>query len=482
MNKLRSLIAVLVLLIAVGSFTACKKEFDAPPGPGDLDIVANTTIEGLKAYHTIPGAYDLINDDVIITGIIVANDKSGNFYKQLFIQDSTGAIQVQIEGFSLYVSYPVGRRVYLKCKGLTLSDANSNMVLGVKATVGGLPSLEGIPGQTLNQYLFGGSLDNPVEPIPVTISQLGTALNDRYINALVKLEDYEFVSADTSKTYSDTSAYKSTQNRLISLGCGNSLSTVVRTSAYSNFAGLRLPKGNGSITAIYTIFKSSPSSSTTTKQLIIRDTADIQFNNPRCGAPPVGTVTLLNEDFESQTANTSFPYVPVTIANWTNLAEVGTRSWDARIFSSNKYAYMSAFGTNAPDIKNWLVTKGINMDATANETLTFDTKQDFILTVAPGGTNVESDLKVLVSNNYTGTGNPWAAGVNWTDITSQATLSPGSTTSNFPSSFTPSGSINLSSYTGTIYIAFKYEGADPSGTATDKTSAWEIDNVRVLGL
>jgi hypothetical protein len=129
-----------------------------------------------------------------------------------------------------------------------------------------------------------------------------------------------------------------------------------------------------------------------------------------------------------------------------------------------------------------LVTKGINMDATANETLTFDTKQDFILTVAPGGTNVESDLKILVSSNYTGTGNPWAAGVTWTDITAQATLSPGSTTSNFPSSFTPSGSINLSSYTGTIYIAFKYEGADPSGTATDRTSAWEVDNVRVLGL
>ena len=143
---------------------------------------------------------------------------------------------------------------------------------------------------------------------------------------------------------------------------------------------------------------------------------------------------------------------------------------------------MSAFGTNLPDVKTWLVTKGINLDATTAETLTFETKQDFLLTTAPGGTNVASALKVLVSTNFTGTGNPWAAGVTWTDITTQATLSPGSTTSNFPSSYTASGSIDLSSYTGTVYIAFRYEGADPSGTATDKTSAWEIDNVRILGL
>jgi hypothetical protein len=43
----------------------------------------------------------------------------------------------------------------------------------------------------------------------------------------------------------------------------------------------------------------------------------------------------------------------------------------------------------------------------------------------------------------------------------------------------------LSSYSGTVYIAFRYEGTDAVSTTTvagDKTSAWEVDNVRVLGL
>jgi hypothetical protein len=464
------------------SISACKKTFDAPPAPGDVNIVANTSIEALKTYHTIPGVYDLITEDVIISGIVTANDKSGNFYKQLFIQDTTGAIQILVDANSIYTSYPIGRRVFIKCKGLTLTDSYSNMVLGYKAIVDNLPSIEGIPGATVNNYIVGGSLNNPIEPLTVTIADLGVSLNNKYINALVKLEDYEFITADTSKTYSDTSSYKSTANRLVSKGCGNSLTLTVRTSGYANFAGTHVPTGNGSLTAIYTIYRSSPTSSTTTKQMIIRDPSDVQFTNGRCGAPPPGTVVLLNEDFETQTANTAFPYVPITIAGWTNLPEAFTRTFDARIFSNNKYAYLSGFGTNAAAVTTWLVTKGLNLNATTQETLSFETKQDFYLTTAPGGTPVPSALKVLISSNFTGTGNPWAAGVNWTDITSLTTLSPGSTTSNYPSAYTPSGAIDLSSYTGTVYIAFRYEGSDPAGTATDKTSAWEIDNIKVFGL
>ena len=468
------------MLLAL-TFSACKKTFDAPPGPGDVNIVANTSIEALKTYHTIPGVYDLINEDVIISGIVTANDQSGSFYKQLFIQDSTGAMQILVDANSLYASYPVGRRIYVKCKGLTLTDSYSNMVLGYKAVVDGLPSIEGIPGAMVSSYIVGGSLNNTVTPLTVVSSDLGTAMNNKYINALVKLENYEFISADTLKTYSDTSAYKATSNRLISLGCGNALTLTVRTSGYANFAGIPIPTGNGSISAIYTIYKSSPTSTTTTKQMLLRDNEDVQFTNGRCGAPPPGTIVLLNEDFETQTANTAAPYVPITINGWVNQPESFTRTFDARIFSNNKYAYLSAFGSNAPAVTTWLVTKGMNMNATTTETLTFDTKQDFYLTVAPGGTPVPSALRVFISNNYSGSGNPWAAGVTWTELTSQATLSPGSTTSNYPSSYTNSGNIDLSSYTGTCYIAFRYEGADLTGTTTDRTSAWEIDNVKVFG-
>ncbi len=469
MNKIQQLISAVILIAVLSTFSACKKTFDAPPAPGDVNIVANTSIQNLKSYHTIPGQYDLITTDVIISGVIVANDKSGNIYKQLFIQDNTGAIQLLVDAYSLYASYPVGRKVYVKCKGLTITDSYSNMVLGYKAIIDGLPSIEGIPGAIVNDHLIGGSLNNPVEPLTVTMTDLGTGLDNRYINALVKLEGYEFITSDTSKTYGDTSSYKSTVNRLISLGCGSALTTTIRTSGYANFAGMHVPTGNGSITAIYTIYRSSPTSVNTTKQLLIRDVADVQFNDGRCGAPPPGTIVLLNEDFETQNATSTAPYNPVSINGWANISEVGTRTYSSKIYNSNKYAYLSAFGaTNPSQVKTWLVTSGVNMDNTATETLSFSTQQDY-------SSNGSSTLKVYISNDgsYTGTGNPWAG--NWTDITSLATLSPASS-SNFPG-YISSGNIDLSSYNGTAYIAFVYEGSDPGASST-----WEIDNIRILGL
>lgn len=473
MNKIFKLMTAVMMVVTAVTLSSCKKTFDNPPGAADPALVANTSIKALKALHTTAGAYDIITTDIIISGIVVADDKSGNFYKQLFIQDETGGLQILLDANSLYGTYPVGRRVFIKCNGLCISDYNKTMELGVKATVAGSPSLEGIPSNLISKYVIGGSLNNPVTPITVTLADLGgtaaTNMNDPFIGSLIKLEDYEFTNLN--KTYADTSVYKSTTNDTIRT-CGSNVLLIVRTSAYANFAAQKVAQGHGSITAIYTVFGN-------TKQFIIRDTSDVQFNAPYgCPLPPG---TLLYEDFETHATTTSFPYVPVGIAGWTNLAEAANEKWTARIFGGNQYAYMSGFGTGQNTVTNWLVTKGVALTGTT-KTLSFKTIQGFILTSFPGGTNVQAALKVLISTNYTGTGNPWATGVTWTDLTSQAILSPGSTTSSFPSSFTNSGNINLNAYSGTVYIAFRYEGADPTGTASDKTSAWEVDDIKLTGL
>ena len=468
MNKIVKLLMAVIIIAASGTLSSCKKTFDNPPGPADPAIVANTSIKSLKALHTVSGAYNVITTDLIISGTVVADDKSGNLYKQLFIEDSTGGLQILLDANSLYGTYPVGRKVFIKCNGLTISDYNGTMELGIKATVAGLPSLEGIPANLVNQYVVGGSLNNPVVPHVVTLAQLTTNMQDRYLGTLIQLDNFAFTNLNT--TYSDTSAYKSTVNLDIK-NCSNQ-TVIVRTSAYADFAGQKVAQGRGTIYAIYTTFGS-------TRQLILRSVNDVKFTDPYACALPPGT--LLFEDFESHAVTTSFPYVPVAIPGWTNAAQAASELWTARTFSSNKYAYMSGFGSGQSTVTTWLVTKAVALTGTT-KTLTFRTLQGFILTTIPGGTNVEAALKVLVSTNYTGTGNPWAAGVVWNDMTSQAILSPGSTTSSFPSSFTNSGNISLNAYTGTIYVAFRYEGADPAGTASDKTSAWEVDDIKITGL
>ena len=84
-------------------------------------------------------------------------------------------------------------------------------------------------------------------------------------------------------------------------------------------------------------------------------------------------------------------------------------------------------------------------------------------------------LVAMISTNYTGSGNPALA--TWTVL--PATIATGQTSGY--SDFMCSGYINLNAYSGTVYIAFKYVGADPSGTGSDDTTTYQIDDVTIFG-
>ena len=101
-NLTISLFAALFLTV---SFVACvKTEFDQPPVGGDgQDIPTNTTIQALKGYHVTPKGFDLITEDLVIGGTVIMDDKTGNYYKTIVIQDSTGGIEIKFSNGYLYV-------------------------------------------------------------------------------------------------------------------------------------------------------------------------------------------------------------------------------------------------------------------------------------------------------------------------------------------------------------------------------------------
>lgn len=436
-----------MMVVTTITFSSCKKSFDNPPGAADPNLVANTSIQALKAMHTSSGAYNIITTDIIISGIVVADDKSGNFYKQLYIEDATGGLQILLDANSLYGTYPVGRKIFIRCNGLCISDYNGTMELGIKATVAGLPSLEGIPSNVISKYVVGGSLNNPVVPHVVTLSQLTTGMQDRYLGTLIQLDDFAFT--DLSATYSDTSVYKSTVNLTIK-NCANQTVTV-RTSAYANFAGQKVAQGRGSILAIYTTFGS-------TKQLILRNTDDVLMNGVySCPLPPG---TLLLEDFEGIGANNT----AIALPGWKNIGEVGGVSYLAAIFGSVKCAKISAFSTGAPTASSWLITPPINLTGATAPKLTFQN--------AAGYLDGATTFKVMISTNYAGSNTPSTA--TWTQLPATIAVAPVVGYSSFISS----GTINLSAYIGqTVYISFKYDGGDPG-----KTTTYEIDDVKVTSL
>lgn len=448
MNKLTRFLTIIALLASVATFTACKKTFDSPPAAADPNIVANTTIKALKALHTTPGAYDVITDNLIISGVVVADDKSGNLYKQLFIQDSTGGLQVLLDANSLFGTYPVGRRIYIKCKDLCISDYNGTMELGVKAYVDGLPSVDGIPSGLISNYVIGGSLNNPVVPIVVNQNDLGTNMQDKYLGSLIQLNNYEFT--DTTTSFADTSVYKSTVNRTIKNCDGQTI--IIRNSAYANFAARKVPGGNGSVVAIYTTYG-------TTKQLLLRNAEDVKFDQARCN--------IFEEYFSSLTSADNF--LEFAFPGWSNIAPNSNATWKNTVFgSTGKAVKVSAFGTSLPQDTAWLITPAISLPAGATPKFSFSTAYQF----AVGPTT----LHAFISANYTAGANP--NGATWTQLTTDANV-PGNTAtnnSNTWSSTVNSGLIDLTTYAGqTVFIAFKYMG----GTSPARTTSFQVDDVRI---
>lgn len=217
----------------------------------------NTTIAELKAMYT-SGTMQ-ITQDVIIEGVIVGNDISGNLYKQLFIDDGTAGIEFKVNVTNLYQSYPVGTKIIVKCNGMYLGTYGGVIQLGglYNGSFGRIEATE------FNNKVFTNGTET-VTPVETTI----TGINDSMLAKLVKLQNVQFIDSDLGKTYATTT----TTNRTLEDNGGNTI--IVRTSNFATFASTTLPSTSGTIYAILSKYNG-------TYQLYIREIADVNFNQTR---------------------------------------------------------------------------------------------------------------------------------------------------------------------------------------------------------
>lgn len=264
-----------IILILVGflSIQSCMKDtFDNPAQIKDPNLTATTDIRSIKNNYTSSGlAVMPITDDAIISGVVIADDKSNNFYKEIVIQDNSGAIGIKIDRSNLYNDYPIGRRVFIKLKGMAMGNYNNLIQLGGyvdTVSAAGVRALGSVTSTSLPNHIIKGSLGNEVKFEEKTISALTN--DDQY--KLIKLVGVEFDCADIALTYADAANQADASRNLTDGGTTNK--AVVRTSGYSSFAGIKLAQGNGEFKGIYTVYR-------TTKQFIIRDTADMKMTGTR---------------------------------------------------------------------------------------------------------------------------------------------------------------------------------------------------------
>lgn len=273
MKNIWKIFTGLMLLGTSAYFAGCVKgDFDEPPiYLPSVDFESNTTIAALKTSYT---SFKLIEDSIIIQGIVVANDESGNLYKKIIIQNSTAGIELALDKTSLYNEFKLGQRIFVKCKGMYIGDYNNLIQLGYlfEGAIGRLPEV------FISEHLFRDSLPGTVPEAQVT--EL-TGLNSFLISKLVKFENISFT--EPGKEWAPQTADAS--NRAI---VGSTM--VVRTSKYANFASQLVPAGYGNVTGILSIFGS-------TYQLTIRDTSDLQNFGGTAPPPPVGGDGSFNNPF-----------------------------------------------------------------------------------------------------------------------------------------------------------------------------------------
>lgn len=437
----------LMAVVFISGTTTCVKNFDEPPEYTGPRVKANISITEIKRLH-IPNNFEKITEDLIIEGVVIANDKTDNFYKSIVIQDSTAGITVRLDGFSLFNIYPIGRKIFIRLKGLWLGDYGGMIQLGagVNRSDPQFPELIPIPQPLFDRVIIKGDLDQYVLPRKVKMDEL----NDSLQSMLITLTQVEFDHTDTGKTYADAVNKQTIAHTLRTCGIGT---VYVRTSGFAKFATATTARGHGDITGIFSMFR-------TQKQLLIRDTNDVQMNGLRCTV--TGPKQMYAEDFSGQIADSL-----ISAPQLKNLSEAGGKFFLSKIVSGNPCAEISAFATKEQIVISWLILPAIDLDHTSNEILKFSTKDGF---------NNGAVLQVLVSTNYDGGNTPWKA--RWTVL--PAVIAKGSVTG-YPKEWVSSGDVSLHHLKGKVYIAFRYEGNDPPMQTAKLTTTFRIDNIVVAG-
>lgn len=432
----------LILLITPLVFSCLKQDFDEPPGQSQtVSLKANTTIKQLKGIHRF-GQIETIDEELIIEGLVIANDQSGNFYRMLVIQDETAGIQIKIAANDLHNEYPIGRRLFIRTKGLTLGDFNGLIELGMGTyQSGNFINVAGIEEVVKDEFIFKGPLDQPLEVRVKSIEEL----KDEDISTLVNVEDVQFAPVATAQPYADAEADPPRSvNRMLEDCHGNTI--ILRSSGYANFAREITPEGRGRITAIFSVFGK-------TKQLFIRNLEDIDLAQPRCegaGSTSGEADVEINEDFESAAADRD-----IELSSWMNINQKGERRWQGKSFDGNSYAQATAFQDDNPQMIAWLITPAIDLQH--DMVLRFQSAKAFW---------AHDGLSVWASTDFNGTEIETAQ---WVPL--EAQLADQTHTDH---AWIDSGDVDLSQFSGKIYIAFRYEGRGGS-----QTTSFRIDNVQI---
>lgn len=161
---------------------------------------------------------------------------------------------------------------------------------------------------------------------------------------------------------------------------------------------------------------------------------------------PAEPVTSLNEGFEGGTLPAGWKLVKVS----------GDKDWYLRQFNENYYATVSGYQGKTPPFDAWLITPGLDLSKMDSKVLTFATQVN-----GYGSTTSKFQVFVLSADDPS------------KQLGELKPAVPTAPASGY-SEWVESGNLDLSAYSGVVYIGFRYNATEDANYAT-----WCVDNVKV---
>ncbi|MGC9332304.1 MAG: DUF5689 domain-containing protein [Bacteroidales bacterium] len=258
MNNNISIISLFTLMIL--GVVACVDDFDHPPlntVPEDMKL----DIEDVYQIYQDSGENYQFTEDYMLYATVIMDDSKGNIYKEAYVQDETGGINLY--RLSTAGAVHTGEYVRINLNKATIVDYSGKLELVFDEIL------------EIETHIVVQKENNNIEPAVTTIPEV---MSGEYDCELIKLNDVQFAESELNNTYADANG-ASAQNRTLENCDGQSI--IVRTSDYADFARDSLPKGNGDITGVITKFQYSGGD--IAWQLLIRTTDEVNLDGPRCG-------------------------------------------------------------------------------------------------------------------------------------------------------------------------------------------------------
>ena len=268
--KTKNIIKYVAILMIV--FSSCVEDGDFEiPTLGDDKEYAN--LKSLSEIATLyqSGIVDF-EEEITTYGYVISDDRDGNFFGAITIQDKpekpTIGFQVRISGNNLSARYNVGRKIYIKLKGLALSKYHETFQIGVR---------NGYIVDRMSEHEYVKFIDRSSEVATLIPTELKiNEITDDHVNMLIKINNLQ--SEIKGLTFANPTNNDNINRNLIS--CDSFDKIILRTSGYSTFKSVPIPDKKGSITAVLGKFEND-------YQLLIRNTDDVDltqeygcYNNP----------------------------------------------------------------------------------------------------------------------------------------------------------------------------------------------------------